>query len=109
MASALLAFSPAVLTASAAAFAASKSAVKSWIFASYAAILDGVLPSLLASTSLEASSANVAFYSAVAASTRADLASAKADFLAFTFAKAVATSSDVASGFPITVSASLTA
>ena len=75
MASALLAFSPAVLTASAAAFAASKSAVKSWIFASYAAILDGVLPSLLASTSLEASSANVAFCSAVAASTRADLAS----------------------------------
>ena len=89
--------------------AASNCAFSSSYFLSYAAILSGVLPVSSAFVNRSASAFNLAFSSAVAASTKACFAVSNADFFSLTLFKAAVTCSGVAFSSLITVSASLIA
>ena len=96
-------------TVAASDLAASNCAFSSSYFLSYAAILSGVLPVSSAFVNRSASAFNLAFSSAVAASTKACFAVSNADFFSLTLFKAAVTCSGVAFSSLITVSASLIA
>ena len=105
-ASDFVALSPFASTAAAAAFASSNCGFNFSYAASYAVILAGVLPVSSAFTNESASAFNLAFSSAVAASTKACFAASNADFFSLTLFKASVTCSVVAFSSLITVSAS---
>ena len=107
--SSFVALLPFAKTLSASAFAASNCAFNSSYFLSYAAILSGVLPVSSAFVNKSAADFNLAFSSAVAASTKTCFAVSNADFFSLTLFKASVTWVCVAFSSLITVSASLIA
>ena len=103
--SSFVALFPFANTVAASVLAASNCAFSSSYFLSYAAILSGVLPVSSAFVNRSASAFNLAFSSAVAASTKACFAVSNADFFSLTLFKASVTCSGVAFSSLITASA----